>query len=150
MKTNVPARARLAVALAAAGCTPAPHSPPAPAAPARSPPAAEAVEPAAARLHRLLIGRYDSSAQAASDAEFRVIHLTVCPADAPELGDRVLYVEQAAAEALDKPYRQRLYVVEAGAKGPASARSRVFELRAPEAAVGACARPERPRFAAAD
>ncbi|HEU4403749.1 MAG TPA: chromophore lyase CpcT/CpeT, partial [Polyangiaceae bacterium] len=29
-------------------------------------------------------------------------------------------------------------------------RSRVFELRAPEAAVGACARPERPRFAAAD
>ena len=51
----------------------------------------------------------------------------------------MLYVEQAAAEARDQPYRQRLYVVEAAADDPRAARSRVFELADPARAVGLCA-----------
>jgi hypothetical protein len=38
----------------------------------------------------------------AGDGELRTIHLEICPAEAPELGAHVLYVEQAAAEARDK------------------------------------------------
>lgn len=129
----------------------APGPAPAPAAPSglagrpAAAPAAPAESPAD-RLYRLLIGTYDSADQAGRDSEFRTIHLEICPASAPELGRRVLYVEQAAAEARDKPYRQRLYVVE---EVPGGAASRVFELRDPAAAVGACARPEPPSFAAA-
>jgi hypothetical protein len=118
--------------------------------PATTAPATAPAAPGpAARLYDLLIGAYDSADQAARDAEFRTIHLAICPVDAPELGDRVLYVEQAAAEDLDRPYRQRLYIVEEGA-GPGEARSRVFELRDPGAHVGLCGRGERRRFAAAE
>ena len=150
------ALAALPLALLITGCaSSAPRAPGAGAATAATPgssstsaAAAAPSESPAARLYRFLIGTYDSGDQAAKDAEFRTIHLAICPADAPALGPHVLYVEQAAAEARDKPYRQRLYVVEASAGGAAV--SRVFELRAPAAAVGACARPERPRFSAAD
>lgn len=99
---------------------------------------------AAAEAYQLLIGRYDSSAQAAKDPAFKTIHLAICPALAPDLGDRVLYVEQAAAEALDKPYRQRLYVLED--RGPGEAASRVFELKEPASAVGLCQRGGSARF----
>lgn len=143
-------RAALGAVLAtAAGCAPS-SSPPrsgVAASPARVAPTAE--EPAVKRLYRFLIGRYDSAAQAAADPEYRVIHLTSCAVDSPEIGEYVLYVEQAAAEALGRPYRQRLYLIEAGATA-GSVRSRVFELRAPEAAVGTCGRGERARFGAAD
>lgn len=95
------------------------------------------------RLFTMPSGRYDSSAQAAADAEFRDIHLRICPVSVPSLGAWVLYVEQAAAESLTAPYRQRLYVVEADPNDPDRAVSRVFELAAPEAAVGLCDAPDR-------
>jgi hypothetical protein len=107
-----------------------------------------ATEAPAERLYRYLIGAFDSGDQAARDGEFRTIHLAICPADAPELGPRVLYVEQAAAEARDQPYRQRLYVIEDAPGGAAV--SRVLELRDPGPAIGACGRAAPPRFAAAD
>ncbi len=142
---------RLAPALLAlaAGCaTPRPAAPPTTQpAPSRRL-AASATDGGAERLARLLAGTFDSSDQAARDGEYRTIHLAICPVEAPELGARVLYVEQAVAGALDRPYRQRLYVVEPGADA-AEARSRVFELRAPAAATGTCARPLA-RFTAAE
>jgi hypothetical protein len=122
-------------------------------------PASRPPEPAAAplsvaelpvdqRLFTLLIGRYDSAAQAAANPEFREIHLKICPVSAPSLGAWVLYVEQAAAESLNAPYRQRLYVVEPDPNNPDGAVSRVFELAAPEAAVGLCDAPDRLTFTA--
>jgi CpeT protein len=100
----------------------------------------------AAQLYQALQGSFDSSAQAAADPEYKTIHLVICAADARDLGERVLYVEQAAAEARNKPYRQRLYVVQPA--GPSQAISRVFELKDPASSVGACER-GRPRFNAA-
>lgn len=115
------------------------------------PAAASAAEVAVdQRLFTMLIGRYDSSAQAAANPEFRDIHLRICPVSVPSLGAWVLYVEQAAAESLSAPYRQRLYVVEADATTPDAAVSRVFELAAPEAAVGLCDAPDRLTLTAQD
>lgn len=114
--------------------------------------AAPTVTPADERLYAFLSGSWDTADQALVDARFYDIHLSICPVEAPELGARVLYVEQAMATTLTAPYRQRLYVVEAvPARDPATvARSRVYELAAPVAAIGACARPAPARFAAAD
>jgi CpeT protein len=105
---------------------------------------------APAQLARLLIGTFDSAAQSATDAEnYKPISLKICEVTAPTLGPKVLYVEQAVQTALDKPYRQRLYVIEAGADA-ATAISRVLELKNPVPAVGLCDKPERATFVAAD
>lgn len=108
-------------------------------------PAGEAVE---ARLERLLTGHFSSQAQSMERADYFDIRLAVCPVDAPELGERALYVEQAAATSLTAPYRQRLYVIEA--EGEDAARSRVFELADPSAWVGACDASERRSVTAAE
>jgi hypothetical protein len=69
------------------------------------------------RVAKLLTGRFDSSAQAAITPDYFDIHLAICPISAPTLGRHVLYVEQARADKLTEPYRQRLYVVEGGPHG---------------------------------
>ncbi len=89
-----------------------------------------------ATLAASLTGRFDSSAQAATDDAYRDVSLTTCPVQAPELGEQVLYVEQAISDSLDEPYRQRIYVL--GLDGADTVVSRVYALRDPAAAVGAC------------
>jgi CpeT/CpcT family (DUF1001) len=102
------------------------------------------------KLNTLLIGTFDSAAQAAANSEdYKPIQLAICQISAPTLGPRVLYVEQAMQTMLDKPYRQRLYVIEPGTDA-STAVSRVLELKAPPSAVGLCAKAERPVFTAAD
>ncbi len=86
-------------------------------------------------LARLLSGRFDSKDQAAEDKTYFEITLEICKIDAPAIGARVLYVEQARPPAA--PYRQRLYVIDR--KDETTAVSRVFELEAPKAWIGACA-----------
>lgn len=106
-------------------------------------PDAEVPAPSAvARAVAQLTGRFDSSAQAAADRRYFAISLVVCPVTAPELGEHVLYVEQARAESPRAPYRQRVYVVEGVGDEVVS---NVYELADPAAAVGACAAPERLR-----
>jgi CpeT protein len=95
-------------------------------------PAGPAVED---ELARLLTGRFDSKDQAAQDKTYLEITLEICKIDAPELGPRVLYVEQARPPSA--PYRQRLYVIDR--KDSTTAVSRVFELRTPKTWIGACA-----------
>ncbi len=102
-------------------------------------PATPAVED---ELARLLTGRFDSKDQAAQDKTYFEITLEVCKVEAPELGPRVLYVEQARPPSA--PYRQRLYVIDR--KDSTTAVSRVFELRTPKTWVGACAE-AKPRSA---
>lgn len=124
--------------------------PKAPPAEAVAPPADLSALPVDQRLFTMLIGQYDSAAQAAANPEFREIHLRICPVSVPSLGAWVLYVEQVAAESLSAPYRQRLYVVEPDPSAPEVAVSRVFELDAPEAAVGLCDAPDRLSLTADD
>lgn len=124
---------------------PAPAAAPADA--STSPPAAQpdAKEQLATKLATWLEGRFDSKEQAKRDRSYFEITLVMCTVDAPELGKRALYVEQAMVG--KAPYRQRLYVIEP--IDPTSARSRVFELVSPKAAVGLCDREAR-AFAATD
>jgi CpeT protein len=59
-----------------------------------------------------LEGDFDSSAQARQDSAYAPVSLRMCEANVPELGSRVLYVEQAMMGRADKPYRQRIYSIE--------------------------------------
>lgn len=111
------------------GCAKKPPPPPPP------PPAPPAVEV----LARLLDGSFDSVAQAAANPAYYSVRLEVCSIAAPELGSRVLYVEQALMKRLEAPYRQRVYVLEPGDPLETRASGRVFALTNPKAAIGACA-----------
>lgn len=91
---------------------------------------------AVATLQRYLTGSFDSADQAKRDTSYFDIHLTICEVQVADLGPRVLYVEQARADTLSAPYRQRLYVLEA--KGDKSV-SRVFEFKLPGRVKGLCA-----------
>ena len=96
-------------------------------------------EPVEERLARMLEGRFSSRQQAIANPSYFDVRIATCRVDRPDLGPRVLYIEQARADTLSQPYRQRLYVVEADPAGGAdSALSRVFELRNPGAAIGTC------------
>ena len=103
---------------------------------------------AADEVEALLTGRFDSSAQATLDPTYFPVQLMTCPIDAPELGERVLYVEQAVMSALDEPYRQRLYVVEPGEDPERDAISYVFELVAPDSFIGQCTGQQIPNVSA--
>lgn len=76
-------------------------------------------EAAAAEVVNLLSGEFNSAAQAAADTsnEYRDIHLSIVPAWTDRTDGHWLYVEQAVATALDRPYRQRVYHVVPGADG---------------------------------
>lgn len=72
-------------------------------------------------------GSFDSKAQAAADPEnYLDIRLEMRPIWPDRKDGRWLYVEQAAASSLERPYRQRVYRVSAGADG--TFRSEVYEL----------------------
>jgi len=60
-------------------------------------------------LSEWMIGTFTSEAQAKQDKDFFNIHLKVMPIWKDRADGIWLYVEQAAAESLDKPYRQRIY-----------------------------------------
>jgi len=92
---------------------------------------------AVAEVETLLVGHFDSAQQAADDRDYFHILLTMCPVSMPELGARVLYVEQTSADTPSEPYRQRLYVLEAGATEQ-QAVSRVFEIAGPRQYTGTC------------
>ncbi len=101
---------------------------------------------AADTVYRLLEGRFDSADQARSSPGYESLQIVACPADAPSLGPRVLYVEQARTGAPGSPARQRVLVIEPGEPLESAAVSRVFELAVPGSSIGACGLPVRPRF----
>lgn len=89
-------------------------------------------------LVTMMTGSFSSAAQAETDTTFFDIRLEMTPiwADQTEPGDgHYLYVEQAGAWALDKPYRQRVYHVARGKDDMFV--SMVYALPDPAAAVGA-------------
>lgn len=60
-------------------------------------------------LEDYLTGAFTSQEQAAADPEYFNIHLHVAPIWPARTDGPWLYVEQASADTLDKPYRQRVY-----------------------------------------
>ncbi len=98
------------------------------------------------RLDAFLKGRFDSSLQSEKQPQYFAIQLLGCSVEAPELGDRVLYIEQASMSALDEPYRQRLYLLEAHEEAQ-TAGTTVYSLEDPAASVGICGRIETIQFA---
>src|SRR5262249_2267393 len=115
-----------------------------------SPPAApgQTTAPAGAsdRIYRLLEGRFDSTDQARSSPGYVAFQLVACPADAPPLGPRALYVEWTRTGSDQAPERQRVYVLDPGEPLESTANLRVFELAVPGSSVGACASAVPPRF----
>ncbi len=96
------------------------------------------LEAAADRLATWLTGRFDSADQAAQNSSYYKIQLQACEVDAPSMGTRVLYVEQASMGDLGNPYRQRLYVIEPVEGEGVKVRSSIFAFDDPEAVVGLC------------
>ncbi|MGB3546976.1 MAG: chromophore lyase CpcT/CpeT [Saprospiraceae bacterium] len=90
-------------------------------------------------LHTLMTGSFDSRAQAMVDSTYYPISLHMYPIWTSRPG-RWLYVEQAIYTGQDKPYRQRVYGLEAGPDD--TYLSRVYELPAPEDFVGKYATPK--------
>jgi CpeT protein len=100
-----------------------------------SSPDVDAPVDAVTEVAQLLTGRFDSSAQAARDRQYFPVQLHACPVELPDLGEHVVYVEQAMLSSVDAPYRQRLYVVSGDEAQVVSA---VLELDAPEQVIGVC------------
>jgi CpeT protein len=73
----------------------------------------------------LLTGSFSSAKQAKADTAYFDVRLHMSPIFTDKAGEHWLYVEQAMATALDKPYRQRVYKVELR---EGSIISRVFTL----------------------
>jgi hypothetical protein len=60
-------------------------------------------------LKNRMVGAFNSTAQAAADTSYFDIHLNMVQIWPDRLDGYWLYVEQAAAKALNRPYRQRVY-----------------------------------------
>ncbi len=93
----------------------------------------------ASKLERLMdwmTGTFDSSAQANENPAYYGVQLQMCPVQAPELGEHILYVEQAMMSDLSSPYRQRLYRLTQNAQGKYV--SEVYALNGAQALVGLC------------
>jgi CpeT protein len=100
------------------------------------------VMPAALQAGELMAGSYSSAAQAKADPDFRDVRLHMVRIW-PERTDAYwLYVEQAMATSLDKPYRQRVYAVKVEPDGKVA--SHVYELPGdPMSFAGAWQDPKR-------
>lgn len=77
----------------------------------KHPRTAEQVEDILDGVIALMSGSFSSAAQAAEDESYSDIRLEMVPIWTERSDARWLYVEQATAAALDKPYRQRVYRV---------------------------------------
>jgi hypothetical protein len=102
------------------------------------------------RAFAMLTGRFDSKEQADAYPEYFAVQLQTCVVDAPAIGERVLYVEQALMTKLGAPYRQRLYAVGADGESTTRVTSEIYDLKAPKQAVGLCKSATPPAFDASD
>ena len=96
------------------------------------------------RAFAWLIGRFDSRDQALQNASYFSIQLISCEVNAPEIGEKVLYIEQASMDSPNQPYRQRLYHVTEAENGEII--STIYSLNNPGAAVGLCDRENQETF----
>ena len=83
-----------------------------------------------------LSGRFDSLDQSIEDPSYYDIQLHACAVEAPELGEHVLYIEQAMLSDVGSPYRQRLYVLTA--ESDDTVRSSIYTVSNEDALIGLC------------
>ncbi len=95
--------------------------------------------PSVDRLASLLTGVFSSAEQAIAERGYRHVVLHVVPVWTQRTDGPWLYVEQALAEAIDQPYRQRIYQLARSDDG--TLESRVFTLADPITATGAWRQP---------
>lgn len=86
-------------------------------------------------LTNRMVGAFTSEAQSKSDTDYYNIHLHMAPIWTDSKDGYWLYVEQAVARALTKPYRQRIYHVYQ--QDEFTLVSKVFELNSPMRFAGA-------------
>jgi hypothetical protein len=95
-----------------------------------------AAEPGSlAQLEGWMSGSFSSTAQAAADSAYFDIRLEMAPIWSTRDDGPWMYVEQAVATHLDRPYRQRVYRL--AEEQPGLFRSEVFELPDPLRYAGA-------------
>ena len=85
-------------------------------------------------------GTFSSETQAKSDSDFYHISLKMKPIWKQSKSEKWLYVEQAMASTLDKPYRQRIYHLTLS--GDSAIISTVFEVPKPERFISGVTHPE--------
>jgi len=88
-----------------------------------------------AMLGEYLTGSFSSEAQSKADAEYFDIRLHIVPIWPARSDGPWLYVEQARADVLEQPYRQRVYRLSARADGTLA--SDVYEMPEPLRFAGA-------------
>ena len=86
-------------------------------------------------LTEWMTGTFSSAAQAAEDPEFFAVSLHMTPIWTDRQDGRWLYIEQAVSDAPDRPYRQRVYLVDEVA--PGLFETRVHTLPDPVSVIGA-------------
>ena len=91
-----------------------------------------------------LAGRFDSLDQSIADPTYYDIQLHACPVEAPELGEHVLYIEQALLSNVQSPYRQRLYVL--SSQSDDTVRSTIYTISNEDDFIGLCNRDEIATF----
>lgn len=92
-----------------------------------------------ADLHKRMTGSFSSAAQAAKDSAFFDIRLQMTSIWTDRTDGFWLYVEQAVASALTKPYRQRIYHVYQ--ENDTTMASKVYEISSPLRFAGGGANP---------
>lgn len=95
-----------------------------------------------ATVREWLSGSFSSAEQAAKDPEYRDIRLHIAPIWNDRADGPWLYVEQATAEAMDKPYRQRVYRLSRTSDN--SFRSDVYTLPEPVGAFAGAYKQDEP------
>ena len=87
-----------------------------------------------------LSGRFTSEEQAAVNPSYWPVQLHSCAVSIPELGDHVLYVEQAMIDSLTSPYRQRIYQLEEikSEEAEYAVRSTIYSVSNEDDFVGLC------------
>lgn len=93
-----------------------------------------------AELEQVLTGSFSSAAQAAADEEFLDIRLHAVSLNWTGPG-RHIYIEQAMASAMERPYRQRVYRLSEREGGVLV--SEVYEIRDPLRFAGAWKDPQK-------
>jgi CpeT protein len=89
-----------------------------------------------AEFESQLTGRFDSLAQSLVNPSYYDVQLQACAVEAPELGEHVLYIEQALLSNVESPYRQRLYVLSTEADG--TVRSIIYTVSNEGSRIGLC------------
>lgn len=69
------------------------------------------------RLADWLTGSFSSAAQSEGDQRFLNVHLNACRIWPDRVDGRWIYIEQAMGDALDRPYRQRVYCLKVDDQG---------------------------------